>query len=89
VATNQYIARLRNIHGNNCVYAGNVEMIAISEVDRMKSFIFSDKTLCSLLKIKRCFGVTCRLRLEVRRSQTRNQHETNSKQSWILAWLIL
>jgi hypothetical protein len=91
VAENQYIARLQNIYGNKwvCVCAGNVEVTAIGEVYKMNSFICSDITPCSLLKIKRCFGVTFRLQLGDRRSQARNKHEASSKQNWILAWINL
>jgi hypothetical protein len=75
-------------------YVGFVVLRALG----MKSSIFWDIiTPCSLLKVNRCFGGTFRLHLQNwRTSQARNQHDTGSKQSyllpascWFLAWLIL
>jgi hypothetical protein len=46
----------------------------------LKSFVFSDITLCSQLKFGRRFRGTYRLHLRCRKiSQTRNQHEAGSK----------
>jgi hypothetical protein len=45
----------------------------------MNTSNFRDITPCSSLKVDRCFGGTCYLRLEGRRiSQARNQHEAGS-----------
>jgi hypothetical protein len=55
----------------------------------IKNYIFWDITPCSLLKVNRCFGGTCRLHLQRRKiSQPRNQHEASSKQNWFLTWFI-
>jgi hypothetical protein len=44
----------------------------------MKSYIFWDITLSSPLKLSQRFGRICRLLLQVRRSQTRNQRKEGS-----------
>jgi hypothetical protein len=47
----------------------------------MKNPVFWALTPCSLFKVKRSFGGTCRLHLQSGRiSQARNQHEASSKQ---------
>jgi hypothetical protein len=46
----------------------------------MKSSIFWDMTLCSLLKVSRCFGETYRFHIQFQRiSQARNQREAGSR----------
>jgi hypothetical protein len=46
----------------------------------MKSSIIWDATLCSLMNVKRCFGGTYRLHLQVQKvSQARNQNEAGGK----------
>jgi hypothetical protein len=48
VAEYQYIERLQNIHGSNCVCSRNVELIAISDVYKMNIVISQIKALYSV-----------------------------------------
>jgi hypothetical protein len=52
----------------------------------MKSSVVWNITLCSPLKVSRCFGGTWRIHLQGRRiGKARNQHEAGSKESPLLA----
>jgi hypothetical protein len=55
----------------------------------MKGSTFWDIMPCNPLTVNRCFGGTCRLHLQDRINQTRNQHEEGSKQKHTSRWFIL
>jgi hypothetical protein len=80
IRSNSYLEDLSRHTLNN--YVGSEVLIAVV----MKSFIFWDITLCSVLKINHRFGGICRLYLQGRRvNPATNQRETGS----MLPWLIL
>jgi hypothetical protein len=77
----QYLCQFNNTPSSqNFKFNCSVGYKTVEFVVLMKSPVFWDITLFSTLKVKRRFGVTCRLHLRRRRiSRARNHHEAGGK----------